>query len=358
MSRSRKKPSWQFCGLGRSEISAAAAPQSAAPSRWKRTLPGLLISLAALVALFLIIDPRQTWQALLQADPLFLLLGMLVTLVWLGVRGRVWQTLLQRKAKYSDVFLTLNEGYLLNNLLPFRLGEVGRAYLLGRKAGLGFWQVLPSVVLERMFDLMMAAGLFILTLPYVAGVDWAAQAAVITGGLVGLGLLSVYLVARNQPRVTGWLERLGGRWPWVQKLVGDRLSAFFAGLQVLTDPRSFLRALAWILFNWVLSILLYYVFLRAFFSPTPLLWAVFVLGAGSFGVAAPSSPGAVGVYEAALVAALAVFKVDPSAATAFAITLHLSNYLNTGLIGGYALLREGETLSGLYTRLGRLKEEK
>jgi hypothetical protein len=83
---------------------------------------------------------------------------------------------------------------------------------------------------------------------------------------------------------------------------------------------------------------------------------VFVLGAGSFGVAAPSSPGALGVFEAALVGALTVgLKVDPSPATAFAIALHLSNYINTGLIGGYALLREGETLSSLYNQLGRLK---
>ncbi len=319
-------------------------------------MPGLLVSLAALVVLFSVIDPRETLNALQQANGWMLALGMLVSLVWLVIRARVWQTLLQGKASYRDVFLTLNEGYLLNNLLPFRLGEVGRAFLLGRKANLDFWQVLPSVVLERMFDMIMAAALLILTLPFVAGVGWAGQAAAGTGGLVALGLLGVYLVARNQPRVTAWLERLSQHWPWVQKLVGERLGTFFTGLQVLTDLRMFLRALAWILFNWTFSILLYFVFLRAFFPEAPLLWAVFVLGAGSFGIAAPSSPGALGVFEAALVGALTVgLKVDPSPATAFAIALHLSNYINTGLIGGYALLREGETLSGLYSQLGRLK---
>lgn len=295
-------------------------------------------------------------NSLRQADGWILALGMLVALLWLFIRARVWQTLLQKKAGYPDVFLSLNVGYLLNNLLPFRLGEVGRAYLLGKKANLDFWQVLPSVVLERMFDLVMAAAVLILSLPFVAGVSWAGQAAISVGGLVALGLLGVYLLARNQPRVITWLERLGQRWSWIEKLIGDRLATFFTGLQVLTDLRSFLRALAWIMFNWAFSILLYFVFLRAFFPQAPLLWAVFVLGAGSFGVAAPSSPGALGVFEAALVGALTVgLKVDPSPATAFAITLHLSNYITTGLIGGYALLHEGETLTSLYERLGKLK---
>lgn len=356
MSRSRRRLSWLCYVLGRNEISPAAPPQSAPAQSWKRTLPGILVSLAALVILFTVIDPQETLNSLRQADGWFLALGMLVSLSWLFIRARVWQSLLQKKAGYTDVFLTLNVGYLLNNLLPLRLGEVGRAYLLGRKANLDFWQVLPSVVLERMFDLVMAAAVLILSLPFVAGVSWAGKAAVSAGGLVVLGLLGIYLVARNQSGIIAWLERLGHRRPWIKKLIGERLATFFTGLQVLTDMRSFLLALAWILFNWAFSILLYFVFLRAFFPQAPLWWAVFVLGAGSFGVAAPSSPGALGVFEAALVGALTVgLKVDPSPATAFAITLHLSNYINTGLIGGYALLREGETLTSLYEHLGRLK---
>jgi uncharacterized protein (TIRG00374 family) len=318
-------------------------------------LPGVLVSLAALAILLWVIDPLRTLEALRRADHALLALGMLTALLWLAVRGQVWRTLLANRARYRDVFLSLNEGYLLNNILPFRLGEVGRAYLLGRKANLDFWQVLPTVVLERMFDLGMAVGLTACTLPFVAGASWAGQAAVLTGLLVGLGLLGVYLLARSRERVTGWLERLGERYPLVKKLALGSLGAFFDGLAVLTDLRQFLKALAWILTNWTLSILLYYIFLRAFFPQATLLWAVFVLGLGSLGIAAPSSPGALGVFEAALVGALALLKADPSPATAFAIVVHLSNYINTGLIGGYALSREGETLASLYRRLGRLK---
>ena len=355
--------------MGRNEISTAAPSQNAPTGRWKRTLPGLLISLVALVILFRVIKPREILAALQQADGWLVALGMLVTLPWLWLRGKVWQTLLQGQASFRDVFLTLNEGYLLNNLLPFRLGEVGRAYLLGRKAKLNFWQVFPSVILERMFDLILAAGLLVLTLPFIDRGGWDAQAgagaqqatliAVAVGLLVALGFLGIYLLARYQGRVTAWLERWSGRKPWMQKLLGRQVETFFAGLQVLKEGRLFLRALVWMLINWACSVLLYLIFLWAFFPQATLVWAMFVLAFGSFGIAAPSSPGGVGVFEWAHIGALAILlQTKPSAEMgAFALVLHISNYIITGLIGGYALLREGETLSSLYNRLGRLKEK-
>ncbi len=356
--------------MGRNEIGTAAPSQSAPAQSWKRTLPGLLISLIALVILFRVIKPREILGALEQADGRLVALGMLITLPWLWLRGRVWQALLQGQTNFRDVFLTLNEGYLLNNLLPFRLGEVGRAYLLGRKANINFWQVLPSVVLERMFDLILAAGLLVLSLPFIDRASWEAQAAteaqradwlaVSVGLLVALGFLCIYLLARHQGRATAWLERWSSHSPRLQKLIGPRVETFFTGLQVLKEWRLFLRALAWMLVNWACSLLLYLVFLRAFFPQATLLWAIFVLAFGSFGIAAPSSPGGVGVFEWAHIGALAILlQTKPSAEMgAFALVLHLSNYIITGLIGGYALLREGETLSSLYSRLGRLKEKR
>ena len=88
-----------------------------------------------------------------------------------------------------------------------------------------------------------------------------------------------------------------------------------------------------------------------------LLWVLFALGVGALGIAAPSSPGAIGVFEAALVGALVVFGVDASSATAFALSVHFTSYIITSLIGGYGLYKDGESLSSLYTRLGKMKSE-
>ncbi len=78
-------------------------------------------------------------------------------------------------------FLTVCEGYLLNNFLPFRLGEIGRAFLMGRKSKLGFMEVLPTIVIERILDFAFAAAVLLSAIPFVVGATEAARVAVIIG---------------------------------------------------------------------------------------------------------------------------------------------------------------------------------
>jgi hypothetical protein len=138
------------------------------------------------------------------------------------------------------------------------------------------------------------------------------------------------------------------------RLGGRIFPSLLGGLAVLSEPRMFFTAVGLSLFNWVISLFQYYTLMLAFFPGGQPLWAAFSLGVAALGIAVPSSPGAVGVLELALVGALAVFGLDSSAALAFAITAHVIQYLWTGLLGAYALGREGETLAGLYRRASRL----
>lgn len=320
-------------------------------------MPGLAVSAISLGIVLYFADLRKLSEALRLANYRLMLLAIPVTLTWLGVRGLVWRTLLQDKASYSAVFWTLNEGYLLNNLLPFRLGEVGRGFLLSRKSPLEFWQVLSTIVIERILDLAMAVGLLLSTLPFVVGATWARQASLAVGGAVILGLAVLYILARNRRRAQSLFERLGQRWPWMLRLGGRAVTSFLSGLSVLTDGFRFLRAVGWMIVNWLVAIFQYYVLVHAFFPDARLLWAAFSLGVAALGIAAPSSPGALGVLELSIVGALSLFGLDPSTALALAITTHIVQYLVTGALGTYALARDGESLIGLYRRVRGLKVE-
>jgi glycosyltransferase 2 family protein len=311
-------------------------------------LPGLLVSAVSLAVVLYFIDLRELGEALRLADYRFIGAGMLVTFTWLAVRGKVWQTLLPAHVPYRTVFLTLSEGYLLNNILPFRLGEVGRAFLLSRKTPLRFWQIFSSILIERALDMAFATALLLGTLAYVVGGDWARQAAVGVAIIVVIGLAGLYLIARNQEWALRFFGSISTRLPILNRVGGNILPAFLSGLSVLTDGKRFLQAIGWMVFNWGLGVLQYLVFLLAFFPDARLLWAGFSLGAASLGIAAPSSPGAVGVLELTLVAALSLFNLNPSFAFAFAVTVHFMNYLVIGILGAYALSKDGETLSGLY----------
>jgi hypothetical protein len=326
------------------------------PGDLRRVIPGLLISLVALIILFYFVDLKKFGEALRLADKRFALLSLLTTLTWIVVRSRAWATILRDQAPVRWVFWAINQGYLLNNLLPFRLGEVGRAYLLSRRAGLEFWQVFSTILIERLIDLAFAVGLLFATLPFVIGASWAREAAVGSALVVAVGLGALFLFARNRPlaaRVFGWFSL---RFKFLRRLETSIVYPVLDGLAVLNEAGRFVRALGWLTLNWLLGILQYVLMMNAFIPSARFIWGAFTLGVAALGVAAPSSPGSVGVYEGAVVAALAIFNQDVSVALAFAITNHLVQIVLTGIFGVIALSREGETLLSLYQRLRRLAE--
>jgi uncharacterized protein (TIRG00374 family) len=257
----------------------------------------------------------------------------------------------------EQVFFTVNEGYLLNNVLPFRLGEVARVFLLGHKASLPFWEVFPTIVIERVLDLAFAVGLLISTLPFVVGASWAKQAALVSGLIVLTGLVSLYLLARNKHWALAQFDKLGQRWPPLLRIGGQALSSFFDGLDVLIDGRRFLQAVFWIGMNWLIALTQYYVLMLAFMPQAKFLWSAFTLSAAALGIAAPSSPGAVGVYELVVVGALALFGIQAAIALAFALAAHLTQYLLVGVFGTIGLARDGESLIGLYNRVRNVSPE-
>ena len=325
---------------------------------WKRWLPGAVISIGLIIGILYFVDLREMADALRNANYFILIGSISVGFIWMAIRAQVWRTLLRDRVSYMDVFWTVGEGYLLNNFLPFRLGEIGRAFLLSRKSDMKFMEILPTIIIERAMDLGYSAIIFLAALPFVIGAGDASKVGIVVGVVVLLGFVFLYVLARNNQWALDLFHKLSARWPALQKFGGSFLESFFAGLSVLNDSRLFLRFIFWMTINWLVSILGYYLIIRAFFVNTQLTWAMFALGAAAFGGAIPSLPGAVGTFDAAFGGAVALMTGDESTSFTVALVGRLYNYLNSGVIGGIGLLREGQTLSGIYAQLKnfRMKE--
>lgn len=319
----------------------------------KRWLPGTIISILLIAAIIYFVDLRAMLAAVREANYPLLLVAFAIGFLWLFVRALVWRTLLRNRASFSDVFWTIGEGYLLNNFLPFRLGEVGRAFLLSRKSDLQFMEILPTIVIERTMDLGYSAIVLLAALPFVVGAEGTERVGLVVGVVVLAGFVLLYLLARNNRWALDLFHKLSGRWPLLQKRGGSFLESFFAGLGVLTDGWLFVRFLFWMTLNWAIAIVSYYLIIRAFFPQAQLVWGMFGLGAAAFGGAIPSLPGAVGTFEGAFGGAITLLAGEQFASTALAVALtgRLYNYINSGVIGGIGLLREGQTLSGVYQQL-------
>jgi hypothetical protein len=266
------------------------------------------------------------------------------------VRAQAWRTLLRGQPSFSEAFFTTSEGYLLNNILPFRLGEVARSLLMAQKIGSTFWEVIPTVVIERLLDLILATGLLMISVSFIVGADWAVEISTGIGIILLVGIVALYFLALNRNKVLIFMIKITYRWPKLRRFSEIQGRAFFHGLAVITEARIFLLGLFYICLNWLIGILQFYVIMKAFFPEANVLQAAFTLGMTALGIATPSSPGGLGVFELAMVAALAVFKYAYSAALASALTAHFINYLVTGVLGAIGMARDGETLNGLYKK--------
>lgn len=117
-----------------------------------RWLLPLLITAAAVYFLGRQINFSQVARAFSQISAVNLLLVLALFGVSLLLRAICWYFLLEGKFSFGEAFFGMNAGYLLNNVLPFKLGEFGRAALLAGRGKSGFLPVFASIVTERVLD--------------------------------------------------------------------------------------------------------------------------------------------------------------------------------------------------------------
>jgi glycosyltransferase 2 family protein len=319
----------------------------------RRWLPGVLISLVALFILFQFSNWNwaslvQSWAAF-QWPTLAALVGL--TIVSLFVRALLWRTLLEERAPILRTFFIINMGYMLNNLFPLRAGEVGRAVFMGSATRLSPFHVLSTIVIERAFDLVMAAVLVLATLPLALGQDWMRPVASVTLVLVASVLVVLYLMARFRAKVHQMAAQMGKRWPLFQRLIIPQVDALLEGLQALVSIRRFLTVLGLVIVAWSIWIVIYYIGILAIAPAAPFWWAMFADSVLALGVAIPAAPAALGVYEASMVAALTVLGVAYSPALAYAFLMHFIQFALTAVFGFWGLAREGKSLGNLWAEI-------
>ena len=236
-------------------------------------------------------------------------------------------------------------GFMANNLLPFRAGELVRTLAATRLAGARFSAVLSSIAVERIFDglavvALLTYALLVSDLPpdvAVAGVSirHAAQAA----GAMGLGALVAAILMVAFPLAAERLVRQilpAGR--LTDKIV-TLLEGIRQGLAALRSPTRLAGVVFWSLAVWLVNAWAFYVGFDAFGIPVRFAGALLLQGVLIFGITVQFTPGFVGQFEAAIVAALALYEVPNALASSYAITYHAVTFLPIILLGAWSLAR-------------------
>jgi hypothetical protein len=236
-------------------------------------------------------------------------------------------------------------GFMGNNLLPLRAGELLRAWSLTRLAPVRMSSALASIAVERVFDALTVVGTLGLGL-LVSGL----------AGDVTIGGIQVASLARRVGVVAA-LGFLGAAavlaWPAAFRRVLEKTVPFSSlryrllalldgvreGLAALRSPRRLGAVIGWSLVLWGVNAASFWLLLPGFGLAEDFGAALVVQGTVVFGVAVPSSPGYVGVFEAAIVLALALYGVAQDQALAYALTYHAVTFLPIILLGFFSLAR-------------------
>lgn len=305
---------------------------------------GIAISLAALALVFWNVDLAVVWSTLRSANYWYVLPALVLILIGQCGRARSWQNILGAGLKFQRVLSALNIGYLINNLLPLRLGEIGRALLIARQQKSSPVRVISSVAVERLIDLCLLVGMAAAFLPLVLGLDWAQRAVLIFFGVAAVGFGGLFFLARSRDLAFRLVHVVFGRFGSVGTMIERRVDEMIDGLSVLRDPRRFVTAMLWSGLAWVCAGLSAWMLLLAFRPEATPYEGFFVLVVSGLGIAIPSAPGSIGVWQAAVVLALSVFKVEHEVAVGFSVIHHFSNYGLMMILGAISLAFEGETL--------------
>lgn len=239
-------------------------------------------------------------------------------------------------------------GFMANNLLPARAGELARAYAAGRLTGVRFTAAVGSIAVERVLDGLVMVGLLVAGIVLggfsqgttVAGVSLAQVARIaLLLFLPALGM-AFWLVQWPGPalRLSRWvLDRTLPR-GWALRAF-EILTGLLSGLDALKSPRRFALVTGWSVVIWLVSAGSYWLGFVAFGLPAPASAALLLQGLVAFGVAIPSSPGFFGVFEAVTRATLALYGIDAAAAVSYAVAYHLAVFLPITLLGLWSLSR-------------------
>lgn len=297
-------------------------------------------------------DPRKVWTDAQHADGWPLALTVVLATLTFPLRTIRWRLIVRDadgdRFPLTPLWHATAIGFMANNLLPARAGEVARAYVASRQLPVRFTTALASIGVERVFDALVMLALMAVA---IAAPSFPAHAlvggrslggvAVSAAALFGV-LLGIALLVANRP--APWLvlvERTARR--TLPVAAADRVvrasDGIVEGLVVLKSPTRFAGVVLWSAVLWMTNAAAFAICFRAFGLEVPLEGALLLQGIIGFGVAIPSTPSFLGVFEAATLVTLRLYGVESSLAVSYALTYHLTTFLPITLLGLWSLSR-------------------
>jgi uncharacterized protein (TIRG00374 family) len=292
------------------------------------------------------------WLALTKAHPGLIGLAVLTTVQTYVLRAWRWQALLAPlgRARFRTAFRSTVIGFTATFLLPGRIGEILKPYLLARQEGFKVPATFATVVVERLLDLVTVLFLFACALPF-AGVTVGPEvtwAGAVAGAGALTALLILFLCAGHPERLGRWAGKLTAWLPERIASAADNLVRTLAeGLAVMRRPAALVAAAAWSIPLWLSIALGIWLTSAAFDLTFSFAGSFLVTMFLAVGVSAPTPGGVGGFHYFYKLAVTQFFGANPETATAAALVLHAVSFVPVTIVGLIYMGQDGLTLGGL-----------
>jgi uncharacterized protein (TIRG00374 family) len=308
------------------------------------TLIGFAISVVLLYFSLRETHFNEIWSTMRKANVALAFLPLVFIGTAISLSSFRWSRVAGKAVRFREAFTAMLIGMFVNNVLPLRLGEVARGYVLSRKKGLSFTYSCSTVALDRFFDL---TGLLLLTLTSLVLPSFPRSTLpgpIYDGIYVVLGVLVFFILLIILLSRQSLSERLSKRFVPNEKSFLSRLTKRVVevqdNLRRIGSPLTIVFFVIMSFCSWFSMSMGLYVVTRALGVSVPFACIPFVCAMLNFGITIPSSPGYVGVYQALIVYLLSIFGVSKSEGFAVSILYHASWYVPYTVVGFAFSLRE------------------
>lgn len=310
---------------------------------WKAWV-GILISAVAVWFALQGIAFDKVGGAIAHLDWFWIIIAQIPYFIVLIMKVTRWQLLFMPSPKITlrRLWETLMMSYFFNTVLPARLGEIVRAYALSRSEKIGMVRVLSTILLEKILDLMTIFIFLLALLPFLDIPSDVRNIGLLVGGAFVLAFVVSILMAIYRKQAEAFImfflkplpENIRG------KLFGFACEVLDV-LSILLDWKLSLNLWAQSIAMWVIVLVNYMFIAFAFGMPLTLELAVLLTIITNLGMAVPSAPGYIGVFESTVILSLISFFPNKDTLFSFGLILHITSFLPVIILGAIYTSKEG-----------------
>lgn len=323
-------------------------------SRVLRQAAAYVVAAACLVWVFHDVDASRFLASITGLDWGWVALAVVLDTLSYVCQGIRWRLLLGPLGRISSLRATeaVYSGLFVNEVLPFHLGEVARAYPVSRWLSAPFVAVIPSMALERLFDgIWLAAGIGITAVFVPLPRDLVRAGDIFGLAILALTALFLFLLFRKtrQSRA-GAPDRARRRGP--ARWIAVNLRAIETGLRSIGLTRASIAAFFLSFLIVALQAVSFWLIMAADGFGLSFLMGTVVFLIVRFGTVLPGAPGNLGLYQVFCVLGLGLFGVDKSAAAGFSVVVFVLLSVPLWVLGFLALGRTGMTFAAIRSKMG------